>query len=590
MPQNTATDHRSSFAERIELAEVTLGKRPPDHIYAAGTLLNVFTKSWQVGDIWVYRGCIAKITREPCPFEVDTTRLEGTWVVPGFVEGHVHIESSLLAPESYAEMVLDFGVTTVITDLHEVAAVSGRAGIEACLEAFAGTRLKVFLVSPLKMPFLPAFERPLAQLALGDIEALLETPYTLGVNEIHGHETAALLAEDMPYMNAAYERQKGLEGHLFHTRGDALDACLALGVVSDHEPRARDEVVEKLEKGLFVMLRQGSLAREVETLVGAVTEANLPTDRMALVTDDILPNDVMSQRYMLHKVRLAVQAGIPLIDALRMVSYNPALHYGIADRVGALRIGAHADMVVLSDLDELTLERVIVSGEPWQGGGGKAFSYPPSMLRSVPLARVSAKDFAKALPSFLGEHQRQLKAIRLDLTTRFTDLVPREVPVRDGVPVLPGDQDLLWIACVHRSGDRIGMGVLDGYGLKGASVGVSIAHDHHNLVVIGKTFDDLAATTNGLLERQGGIVVMEGDAALAELPLPVAGLMAQAPYKEVAARVETLHRTLHGHGVNWPVPLFFLFFLAMPAAPHYRITDSGVIRTAEQKLVDIWEV
>ncbi|HEY9054707.1 MAG TPA: adenine deaminase C-terminal domain-containing protein, partial [Rectinemataceae bacterium] len=370
------------------------------------------------------------------------------------------------------------------------------------------------------------------------------------------------------------------EGHLFHIRGARLDACLAAGLSSDHELRRQDEVAEKIRKGLFVMLRNGTIAREVETLVGALPREGLPTARVALVTDDILITHMKPESYMLHKVRLAIAAGIPAPEALRMVSANVAEHYRLGELIGALRPGAYADILVFDSPESLTIERVFASGSPIGETSQPRHAYSERLARSILRSPLSEADLV-FLPSGERGDSARVRAIELEEATRFTRLVEMDVPVRGGdVDLSASEENLSYLICANRRHDSlIGKGFLLNYGLRDGALAVSQAHDHHNIIALGRQKSDLILAANRVIELQGGIVLVQEGGVSAELPLPVAGLMSDLPLEETASRIEEIERRLRLGGVSWKQPLFFLFWLGMEVAPFFRITDRGLFDT-----------
>ncbi|MDX9785029.1 MAG: hypothetical protein RBT72_09845, partial [Spirochaetia bacterium] len=277
--------------ERYAAGRAALGLEPPDLILRGGRYLNVFTGELLSGDIWIKGRLIARITQEPCAFETRVIDVSGKFLSPGFVEGHIHVESSLADPVHFAEAALRCGVTSIFTDFHEVGAIAGKPGLQEMVEAMRGTDLKVLFMTPMELPFLPEIQHTLSTLSQAEALSLLQESDTVGLAEVNGQEIVKFLtsgkAEDFSLLGQAVKNRRTPEGHLFHIRGAQLDACLAAGLSSDHELRRQDEVAEKIRKGVFVMLRNGTIAREVETLIEVVPREGLPTARVGMVTDDM---------------------------------------------------------------------------------------------------------------------------------------------------------------------------------------------------------------------------------------------------------------------------------------------------------------
>ncbi len=582
-----------SNAERRNLGRVALGIDPPDTILGGGSYLNVFTREVVRGDIWISGRYIAKITSAPCPHDSTVVDVTGKVLTPGFVEGHIHAESSLVDPPHFAEAALRCGATSVVTDFHEVGAIAGVSGIREMLAALESTPVKAFYMTPIRLPFLPEIQRTLSTLEPVEALELLGEARTVGLSEVNGRKIVESLrdgrASDFALFTHATVDRRTPEGHLFFIRGDELDACLAVGVSSDHEPRRQDEVAEKVRKGLFVMLRNGTLAREVETLVEVVAREHLPPDRIGLVTDDIMVSDMTVDTYMLHKVRTAVDRGVATVDALRMVSYNVADHYRLGELVGALRPGAFADILVFDSLESLSLEAVYSSGAQFSAGSVESTavtSYSDAILTTCTRSPITTADLTY-LPEGFAERSVTIRAMELDETTRFTSLVDVEVPVREGEITFHGsEENLFFVVCANRRYDElVGRAFLRNYGLREGAVAVSLAHDHHGIVALGRTKDDLCVAANRVMSLQGGIVVVRDGEVVVELALPVAGLMSSLPVDETVGRIREIEAYLRGNGVAWRQPIFFLFWLGMEVAPYYRISDRGLFDTEAERIV-----
>jgi adenine deaminase len=585
--------------ERFAAGRAALGLEPPDLILHGGRYLNVFTGEVLAGDIWIKGRLIARITLEPCAFDTRVIDVSGKFLSPGFVEGHIHVESSLADPMHFAQAALRCGVTSIFTDFHEVGAIAGKQGLQEMVEAMLGTDLKVLLMTPMELPFLPEIQHTLSTLSQSEALSLLQESDTVGLAEVNGQEIVKFLTvgkpEDFSLLGQAVKNRRTPEGHLFHIRGAQLDACLAAGLSSDHELRRQDEVAEKIRKGVFVMLRNGTIAREVETLIEVLPREGLPTDRVGLVTDDMLITHMKPESYMLRKVRLAIAAGISVPDALRMVSSNVAEHYRLGELIGALRPGAHADILVFDTPESLNIEGVFASGKPVSGYGSfsphpgaqpAGHAYSPRLTQTILRAPIAEADL-RWLPPGNSAASAVIRAIELEEATRFTRLSEIEVQVRDGdVDLSALNENLLYLVCANRRHEElIGKGFLRNYGLREGALAVSQAHDHHNIIALGRRKSDLIQAVNRVIELQGGIVLVEKGRVSAELPLPVAGLMSDLPLEETIARIEDLEQRLRSGGAAWKQPLFFLFWLGMEVAPFYRITDRGLFDTEKAQFI-----
>ena len=569
-----------SNAERFTLGRVALGKEAPDLVLRGGRYLNVYTNDLIQADIWIWKEWIAKVTLDQCPFDVPVLDVYDKILMPGFIDGHIHVESSLLDPVNFAQTALRCGVTTFVTDFHEVGSIAGAEGIREMMNAFGVSPIKAFLMTPMRLPFLPDIQNTLSTMSPEEAGRLLKDADTVGLSEVMGETVVNMLMkgspDDLSLLTDASARRKSPEGHLFHNVGDTLDACISVGIRSDHEPRAPDEVEEKIKKGLFVMLRQGTIATEVETLIKTVVDRSLPTNRIGLVTDDILADDLTPDNYMLNKVRIAVKNGVDIIDALKMVSYNVAVHYRLEELIGAIKPGAYADIIVMNSLEDLDIEQVISSGQPIEmGQNPKAtIRYSTPLLNTIPRGPLTRDDLSY-LPAGYSKDTIGIRAITLNEKNRFTTIEECSVPVVEGEIVLT--DDLAFLMCANRRAeDLVGLGFLKGYGLHDGALAVSIAHDHHGIIALGSTKDDLLVASNRIIELQGGIVLARQGKIAAELALPLAGLMSTAPFSKVIEALTKLHRELRAAGAKWGKPIFFVFWLGMEVAPFFRITDRGL--------------
>lgn len=582
-----------STDELKKIGEVALRKRPPTAVISGGSYLNVYTDEIVRADIWTAGRFIAKVTDEGPPDGARIIDVSDKLVVPGFIDGHIHVESTLLDPINFSRAAIDCGVTGIVTDFHEAGVTCGKEGLIGMKEAFQETPLKAFWVTPISLPFLPDIQTTVSSLSPDEALELLDEPDTLGLSEVMSEKLVkALLAgddEELEVVKSALLERKLPEGHLFKTFGDELDAMIGFGVGSDHEPREKEEVVEKINKGLFVMLREGTLASEVQKLVGVVPDEDLPRSRFGLVSDDILARDMTPDAYMIDKVKKAVERDVEPIEALKMVTYNIASHFRVDNLIGTVKSGSFADLVVLDSLEELKIERVIVSGTPAEELEPEysfTASYGDALFNRVPRSNLTVDDLNYLPPGYDGESIR-VRTIWLNESNRFTHLEEREVPVRDDGLVLDGgDEDLLYLICASRvKEERIGLAFLERYGLEEGGLAVSIAHDHHGIVALGKTREDVVAAANWVIDNQGGVVYVKDGKEVAGLPLPLAGLMATEGYEEVRERIAKIERALEDNGASWKEPLFLSFWLGMEVAPYYRISERGILDTEEGSIL-----
>jgi adenine deaminase len=563
---------------RARLIAVARGDQEPDLVIAGARVLSVFTSEWLELDVAVAGGRIAGLGSYDGGERVDA---RGQYLVPGFLDAHVHIESSKLTPAEFARAVVPHGTTAVVTDPHEVANVLGREGVEWMLEASEDLPLDVFVMAPSCVPA-SDFESPMCPLEPADMEAILRHPRALGVAEMMNFP--GVIAGD-PQVLARLEVDGAThaDGHAPGVTGRALDAYVAAGIRSDHEATTLEEALEKRRRGMWVLLREASNARNLRDLLPLV--ARYGPQHCAFCTDDREPDFLYRDGHIDQMCRVAVAEGIAPEAALLMATLHPARCHGLLDR-GAIAPGLRADLVLLDDLQSFAPARVYKDGvQVAAGGRAEPFARPPipervrSTMRSAPLPPD-----AFAIPA--AARVRVIETIPGQLITHAREDEPA---TRDGHVVADPGRDLAKIAVIerHHATGRIGVGLVRGFGLRAGAFASTVAHDAHNLVVVGTTDEDMAACAVRLQEIGGGIVVARDGAVRGELALPVAGLLSDQPVEAVVARLEELQDMLSEQGVGDRAPFMTLSFLALSVIPALKITDRGLVDVDRFELVPL---
>ncbi len=513
---------------------------------------------------------------------------QGAYLIPGLIDGHVHIESSMLCPARFAELILPFGTTTVVADPHEIANVKGMDGLRYMLEASRELPLSVRVMLSSCVPALPV-EDSGAVLEAADLAPLLADPDVGGLAEMMNVPGLLGGAPDvLEKIAVAQASGKVIDGHAPMLSGAGLDAYAALGVNTDHECTTPEELQERVARGMYVLMREGSAGREVKKLLPGVTPAN--QRRCLFCTDDRQPADILERGHINGILRLAVENGLAPVDAVRMATLNAAECYGLRDR-GAIAPGLRADLVLVKDLKEFDVLACWAGGELVARDGKMARSLAmldPGVLKSsVNLAPLPAKPFTVNVPS------GRARVIGLLEHSLITECRVQDVAVREGGEVVLADNPgLLKIAVIerHHATGKMGVGLLDAqYGLKGGAIATTIAHDSHNIVVAGDDEDDMLLAVREMERIGGGIVMVSGGRVLAELPLPIGGLMSDEPAEAVANRLRELLKLAHEHYHIWEGADAFmtLSFLALPVIPHFKITARGLFDMGTFSFVDV---
>ena len=564
---------------RARLVAVARGDEPPDLIVSGARVFCAFTKEWLEVDVAVADGRVAGLGAYDGPRRVDAS---GGWLVPGLIDAHVHVESSKLTPDEFARLVLRHGTTAVVCDPHEIANVLGAKGVRWFLEAAADLPVQVFAMASSCVPA-SRFESPSAPLSLADIAWILEHPRTLGVAEMMNFP-GVVAGDRAELAKLALPGAEHVDGHAPELRGRALDAYLAAGIETDHEAVSYAEALEKRRKGMWVLLREASNARNLADLLPLVLDHG--PEHCAFCTDDREPDLLLREGHLNQMCRAAVAAGASPEDALLLASLHPARCHGLRGH-GAIAPGWLADFCLLPDLEGFRPERVWSRGELVVDGGEVLWTerraVPGWVRASVRIAPVSAKDLA--IP-FDGARVRAIGVADGQLITSSEPRAPRR---EGGLALADPEADLAKIAVVerHHATGRIGKGFVTGFGMRDGAFATTVAHDAHNIVAVGMDDADMAACVTRLAELGGGIVAARGGNVVEELALPVAGLLSDRPAAEVVAGLDRLRRVLGDLGVTIEEPFMTLSFLALSVIPALKITDHGLVDVERFELVGL---
>ncbi len=567
---------KSASAQLAHRIAVAAGDRPADLVLRGGRVLSVFTGELLQADVAVAGEYVAGLGRYEGRTEVDVT---GLILLPGFIDAHMHIESTKLMVDQFARAALPAGTTTVVLDPHEIANVFGINGVRALLASAGQMPLDYYMMMPSCVPAGP-FESSAFTLGAADIAELLASePRALGLAELM--DFPGVVSGD-PAVLAKIEvvRAAGrhIDGHAPRLTGKDLCAYLAAGVGSDHECTTLDEALEKRRLGMQIMIREGSATRDVEALIPLVIRYG-PANCM-LCTDDCEPHLLMREGHMNRVVRRAVAVGCPAADAVTMATLHAARWHRLTDH-GAIGPGYLADILAVEDLERFAPIRVYKRGR-LVAENGRALAVPtahvPDWMRgSVHVRTLTPADFDIAA-------QGQVRVIGMASGTIVTRSLVRTASVSAGSAVADPARDLAKVAVIERHHDtgRIGLGFATGFGLRRGALASTHAHDAHNLVVLGVDDADMAVAANRLATLGGGQVAVAGGRVLAELPLPIGGLVSDQPAEDVAAQAERLEQVAEADlGVTLPAPLMAMSFLALSVIPELRITDLGLIDTVK---------
>ena len=559
--------------KKLHVIDVAAGRAPADLVLKNATYVNVFSNELCRGDIAVAEGLIVGMGQYRGRVEADVS---GKIVLPGFIDAHIHLESSLVSPKEFAKAVLPHGTTTVITDPHEIANVMGTDGIEYMLQATEDLPVDVRFMLPSCVPATPLDESG-ANLDYRAIDSFYDHPRVQGLAEMMNF--VGIINGDSQVVEkivASQAHHKKIDGHAPGLTGNDLNAYIAAGVYSDHECSNVEEAMAKLERGQFIMIREGTAARNLEALAPLLCEKYI--ERCMFCTDDKHPNDLLEKGHIDYIVKKAISLGADPIMAVKAAGYTAARYFLLNNR-GAIAPGYLADFVVIDNWENFEIEMVYKKGKLMYDGVLREFDTPeidPYLVKrahdTFHVAHLTAEDFSDGRPhAVIG-------------------MIPGEIVTQDAGYADHADpeQDILKIAVIerHKNTHHIGLGYIKGYGLKRGAVATSISHDSHNIIVVGTSEEDMAAAANRIVENRGGITVMDGGQILGEVALPIAGIMSDDSLVMVNSALEAAKDEAFRLGVSRGIdPFMTLSFMALPVIPSLRLTTRGVFDVLTQRYV-----
>ena len=564
------------------------GDQPFDLVLRDVQLINVFTAELSRSDIGIVGNLIAAVgPANTLGAAHAVIEGNGCYAAPGFIDGHVHNESSMCTPAQWARVIVPKGTTTVLTDPHEIGNVLGLPGIRYMLEASEGLPYRYYVTASSCIPAVPSVETAGATVTDKEMEEMLAWDRVMAVAEAMDYPGLIQQSGNItPIVEAGHRREVPIEGHAPGVVDTQLQAYLAAAGPrsSDHEAITTEEMLEKVRAGMMVYARASSYRDGTAEIAAAMNEVD-DWRLFGFCTDDILPHDLLRMGHMEYGMRRLIDHGTDPVRVIQMATINVAAHYGLHG-IGAIAPGWLADLVLLDDLESVSVTNVIVDGKLIVAGGEWQVEVeepvPPLMEHTVHLQALSVDGF---LPSFpLREGKVRVNAI--DASQLFTSLTSIELDVEDGKLLLPLPADISMAAIVPRHGQKSppSLAFLSGYPLRGGAIASTIAHDSHNLAIIGKTPEAMLAAAHAIHEMQGGLVAVEGIEVLASVLLPIAGLMSAEPVPVIAEQLEGFINALPQLGLTAEFPLP-LVALALPVIPEVRLSDKGIVNVATQQLI-----
>jgi len=574
----------------IELIEAASGTREFDLIIRNVQIVNVFTGEIKPGSLGIYKGMIVS---SDVKSEAKARRIfdgNNLYALPGFIDTHVHIDSTLLTPSALAALITPCGTTSVFADPMEIANVAGMNGVKAFIQPGPDLPYHFFIEVPSRVPSAPGLETTGGELGLVEVREMLDWDSAISLGEI---DPSKIIDRKREYMEKVMQAQaigKIVNGHTAGLSREKLVAYACARIADDHECITYDEAKERLSLGMCVLVREGSTERNLEALVGGLLRENAAIDRWMLCTDDKHPDDIASEGHIDHMVRKAISIGLDPIKAIQMATINAAVHFRKEHVLGSLSPGRWADILLTRDLHDLHAEFVFFKGELVAEKGKlvaeiKAKRFPEWLQHTVIITRGrAAGDF-------------ELMATKPKVTARVIKIFPDQIVNQEkaaALEVIGGNvqadpqKDILKLAVVERYGKNgnIGIAFVSGFGLNFGAMASSVSHDHHNIVVVGADEPSMAGCVKAIERMQGGLVVCNGDEILAELPLPIGGLLSDQNAENVIHSLKKMNEAAWSLGCSLPAPFMTLSFISLPTVPELGLTDMGLIDVKEHKIIN----
>ena len=564
------------------IINVARGLEKAELVIKNANVVNVLSEEIHQCDIAIEDGLIVGISENYSGIkEID---VNGAYVCPSFIDGHVHLESAMVLPKEFAKTVLPAGTTTAIIDPHEISNVFGLHGISFMHEAVKNLPLDVYTMLPSCVPATP-FETSGFDLNSYDLSLLIDKPWVLGIAEMMNFPGVLNLDKNvMAKLELAKQKDKRIDGHAPFLSSKDLCAYISSGVKSDHECTNPKEAIEKLRLGMYIMIREGTAAKDLEALIPVLKECN--TRKCLFVTDDRHPSDL--KEHINGMVRRAVEAGVDPIKAIQCASLNTAEYFGLKN-LGAIAPGYKADLLILPDLKTFKPDFVLKDGKIIVENGKLVATLEenetPSMRGSVNVKWIEKEDFR------IDAKSDTVKAIEVIPHQLVTKSITSKIKTEDGNAVSNTETDTLKICVIerHRATGNIGKGFVKGFNLKSGAIASTVAHDSHNMIVVGTNDYDMYVAAVELVKSQGGKVVVNNGEVISKLPLPIAGLMSDKEFNFVLDKCEELNKAASAIGCTLEDPFMTMAFMSLPVIPELKITDKGLFDTNKFDFVDVFD-
>lgn len=580
------------------LAQVAMGQAKADLVIKNGILVNVYTgELLKNTDVAIAKGRIAYVGSADHTIGEHTRVLDaaGRYVAPGFLDGHMHVESTMLSVTEFAKAALAKGTTGIFMDPHEIANVFGSKGVRLMHEEGQQLPLKVFTTFPSCVPATNDLEDAGATLEVEHIREGLQWPNVTGLGEVMNFPGVVFGDPKMcGEIAETIKANKTVTGHFPSEDEKMLQAYIASGVSSCHETVTKEQGLEKLRLGMHLMIREGSAWQDVKEVIKVITEYKASTDNISLVTDDAYPQTLVEKGHLNHVVRRAIEEGVDPVTAIKLVTLNVARYFGMERDLGSISPGKYGDAVLLDDLKTMQVSAVVTDGQIVYENGAlavafPAFEYPEEIRNSIHLKRnLTPEDFRMPSKKTSKSGETRVHVIKVIENSARTEKLTATLPVIDGMIQPDPAQDIVRLACIerHHGTGQLSLGFAHGFRLKSGAVASTVAHDSHNLLVMGTNEDDMALAANELAKLGGGMLVVDQGKVIAQVPMVIAGLMSDRPLEEVVRQVKELEQAWVQIGSPLNAPFMTFSLIALPVIPELRITNRGLADVTEFRLIE----
>lgn len=582
-----------TFEEIKTTIETGLGRHNCDLKLSNVKLVNVYSEEIYKTNIYIKDKRIVSIDPDVELVADQEIDCKGQYAIPGLIDTHLHFESTLVSPEALTSVVVPHGTTTLCVDPHEIANVAGEKGFKAMLNSIDRLPYRMLIEVSSRVPTAPGLETSGAVLDAKEVNEILKWPESVSLGELDPSKILFVQDEYIHKIAATLEKRKIINGHAIGRLGQELNVYASSGISDDHECVNYEELIARLRVGMKVLIREGSSERNVDDLIKAVVENNIPYDNLMYCTDDKHAHEIQEEGHINYNVNRSIELGVPPIKAIQMATINAAKHFRIEDEIGSISPGRIADILLVEDINLIKPTKVLFEGKIVAEDGKLVVECPigeyPQWLKETikfknPIRPDSFKIKAKTKNSFA-----KVNLIDLIEDQIINNWETRELKVEDGNILVDIERDILKLAVVERYGKNgnVGVGFVKGFNFTKGAIGISMAHDHHNIVLIGTNDQDLSVAANAIHDLQGGLVVVDNQEVIAQMHLPIGGLMSEKSADQVIVEFEKMNNAVKSLGCKMAAPFMTLSFISLPTVPQLGLTDMGLVDVINHKLVDV---